>query len=52
MKLDDLVKTASNKGNFTELQHYADFCLDFLNFIGTPGAIQAEIVSRNEIHIS
>ena len=50
MKLDGLVKTASNKENFTELKHFADFCLEFLDFIGTPGAIQAEIVSRNETH--
>ncbi len=50
MKLDGLVKLASNKGNFTELTHYTDFCLEFLEFIGTAGAIQAEIVSRNETH--
>lgn len=50
MKLDGLVKTASNKGNFTELRHYVEFCLKFLDFIGTPGAIQAEIISRNETH--
>lgn len=50
MKLDNLVKTASSKGNFTELSHYWDFCREFLDFIGTPGAIQAEIVSRNETH--
>ena len=50
MKLESLVKIASNKENFTELKHYADFCLEFLDFIGTPGSIQAEIVSRNETH--
>jgi hypothetical protein len=50
MKLDGLVKTAASKENFTELKHYVDFCLEFLGFIGTPGAIQAEIVSRNETH--
>jgi hypothetical protein len=50
MKLDGLVKTVSNKENFTDLKHFADFCLEFLDFIGTPGAIQAEIVSRNETH--
>src|SRR5882762_6847392 len=50
MKLDGLVKTASNKENFTELRHYVEFCLEFLEFIGTRGAIQAEIVSRNETH--
>jgi hypothetical protein len=50
MTLDDLVKRASNKENFTELRHYVEFCKQFLDFIGTPGAIQAEIVSRNETH--
>jgi len=50
MKLDGLIKTASNKGNFTELRHYVEFCLEFLDFIGKRGAIQAEIVSRNETH--
>jgi hypothetical protein len=50
MKLDGLVKTAANKENFTELPHYVEFCLEFLDFIGTPGAIQAEIVSRNETY--
>jgi hypothetical protein len=50
MKLDGLIKIASNKENFTELEHYVDFCLEFLNFKETAGAIQAEIVSRNEQH--
>lgn len=50
MKLDGLVKTASNKANFTELKQYVDFCLEFLDFIATPGAIQADFVSRNEKH--
>lgn len=50
MKLSGLVKTASNKENFTELRHFVDFCLEFLNFKEMPGAIQAEIVSRNENH--
>jgi hypothetical protein len=48
MILDDLVRQASNKENFTELRHYVEFCELFLDFIGTPGSIQAEIVSRNE----
>jgi hypothetical protein len=48
MTLDDLVRQASNKENFTELGHYVEFCKQFLDFVGTPGAIQAEIVSRNE----
>ncbi len=50
MSLGNLVKTASNKENFTELQHYVDFCREFLDFVASPGAIQAEIVSRNENH--
>lgn len=50
MKLDALVKAASNKENFTELGHYVEFCLEFLDFIARPGSIQAEIVSRNETH--
>jgi hypothetical protein len=50
MRLGSLVKTASNKENFTELEHYVDFCREFLAFIAVPGAIQAEIVSRNENH--
>lgn len=50
MTLDELVRVATNKTNFAELQHYADFCLEFLNFIETRNAIQAEIVSRNETH--
>jgi hypothetical protein len=50
MNLGNLVKTASKKENFTELQHYVDFCREFLAFIAMPGAIQAEIVSRNENH--
>lgn len=48
MKLDALIRQASQKENFTELNHYVDFCLEFLDFIETPKAIQAEIVSRNE----
>ena len=32
------------------MSHYLDFCREFLDFIGTPGAIQAEIISRNETH--
>jgi hypothetical protein len=50
MTLGSLVKTASNKKNFTELQHYVEICREFLEFIAVPGAIQAEIVSRNENH--
>jgi len=50
MTLDGLVRQASKKENFTELGHYVEFCKQFLDFIETPGAIQAEIVSRNETH--
>ncbi len=50
MTLQDLVQVASNKENFTELKHYAEFCRAWLGFIGTPGNLQAEIVSRNEVH--
>jgi hypothetical protein len=50
MTLDELVRQASNKENFSELRHYVEFAELFLDFIGTPGAIQAEIVSRNETH--
>lgn len=48
MKLDGLVRHASRKENFTELDHYLDFCREFLDFIATPNSIQAEYVSRNE----
>ena len=36
------------KTNFTELSDYAEFGQAFWDFAATPGAIQAEIVSRNE----
>ena len=45
-----MTETASHKEHFTELQHYVDFCKEFLAFVETPGAIQADIVSRNENH--
>jgi hypothetical protein len=48
MTLTELVKLASNKTNFTELSDYIEFCKAFWDFTATPGAIQAEIVSRNE----
>jgi hypothetical protein len=50
MTLEDLLRQASNKENFTELGDYVEFCRQFLEFIATPGAIQAEIVSGNETH--
>jgi len=48
MTLTELVKLASNKTNFTELSDYIEFGEAFWDFAATPGAIQAEIVSRNE----
>jgi hypothetical protein len=48
MTLKALVQAASKRENFTELKHYAEFCRAWLDFIGTPGNLQAEIVSRNE----
>lgn len=48
MNLENLIKTAANKENFTELQGYVDFCAEVLDFIGNPKNIQAVIVSRNE----
>jgi hypothetical protein len=50
MTLDALVRQASKKENFGELRDYVEFCNQFLEFIATPGAVQAEIVSRNEPH--
>jgi hypothetical protein len=50
MTLRELVAVASNKDNFTELSQYMEFCRAWLDFIGTPGNLQAEIVSRNENH--
>jgi hypothetical protein len=50
MSLTELVKRASNKTNFTELSDYFEFCEAFWGFAARPGAIQAEIVSRNETH--
>jgi hypothetical protein len=48
MRLTELVKLASNKTNFTDLSDYFEFCEAFWGFTAQPGAIQAEIVSRNE----
>ncbi len=50
MRLQELVAIASNKQNFTELKDYVNFCEGFLDFVGNPRNIQAEIVSRNEPH--
>lgn len=46
MKLDDLVKWASNKSNFEKIQNYTEFCQEYLTFIHE--GLQAVIVSRNE----
>jgi hypothetical protein len=48
MTLAELVKQSSDKKNFTELSDYIEFGEAFWDFTATPGAIQAEIVSRNE----
>lgn len=48
MTLAGLVKIASNKTNFTALSDYIEFGQAFWDFTSVPGAIQAEIVSRNE----
>jgi hypothetical protein len=50
MTLPELVKLASKKENFAELKNYVEFCRAFTDFVGRPGNIQAEIVSRNESH--
>lgn len=46
MKLQELVKHATNKEKFTKIQDYADFGLMYLDFIKTN--LQAVIVARNE----
>lgn len=48
MTLTELVRLASDKTNFTELDHYVEFCNAFWDFAARRGGIQAEIVSRNE----
>jgi hypothetical protein len=35
MTLEDLVRQASKKENFTELRHHVEFCRQFLDFIDT-----------------
>ncbi len=50
MTLEQLLKIASEKENFKDLKDYTEFCSAFLDFVGTPANIQAEIVSRNESH--
>ncbi len=46
MKLQKIVKLATDKGNFTDLKGYVTFCLTYLEYISTN--IQAVIVSQNE----
>ncbi|MBI4581337.1 MAG: hypothetical protein HY718_16670 [Planctomycetes bacterium] len=46
MRLSTLVQFASNKANFSKVQHYIDFCQRYLAFISR--GIQAVIVSQNE----
>lgn len=48
MTLDKLVAIAERKENFTEINHFVEFCTEFLSFISKPGNIQADIVARNE----
>lgn len=48
MKLDQLIKRASDKNNFTSLGDYIEFCRHFLEF--TTRGLQAVIVSQNESH--
>jgi hypothetical protein len=50
MTLRELLRVASNKANFTELTDYVEFCRAFWEFAARPGALQAEIVARNEPH--
>lgn len=48
MKLDQLIKRASDKTNFTSLADYIGFCCRFLEF--SARGLQAVIVSQNESH--
>lgn len=48
MKLDQLIKRASDKNNFTSLADYVEFCRRFLEF--SARGLQAVIVSQNESH--
>jgi hypothetical protein len=48
MKLQKIVKLATDKGNFTDLNGYYKFCLIYLEYISAN--IQAVIVSQNENH--
>jgi hypothetical protein len=46
MKLSSLLKKATDKGYFVNIQGYVDFCSDYLTFISNN--LQAIIVSQNE----
>ena len=46
MNLKNIVDTATNKDKFLSITDYADFCLNYLEFVKTK--LQAVIVSRNE----
>ncbi len=48
MKLDQLIKRASDKNKFTSLADYIEFCRHFLEF--SARGLQAVIVSQNESH--
>jgi len=48
MKLSSLLKRATDKGYFVNIQGYVDFCSDYLTFISNN--LQAIIVSQNENH--
>lgn len=48
MNLDELLKKAKNKSNFTDLNAYIGFCNEYLNYISDH--LQATIVSQNENH--
>jgi len=48
MKLEQLIKKASDKSNFTSITDYIDFCRRFLEF--TSRGLQAVIISQNESH--
>jgi len=48
MRLEQLLKHASDKTKFEKINAYFDFCRDYLVFINK--GLQAVIVSRNETH--
>jgi hypothetical protein len=48
MRLQKIVKMATDKGNFTDLNGYIQFCLTYLEYISKN--LQAVIVSQNETY--